>query len=456
VLRLRRDLREGATSLGLIGTSTLRNSEDAELLGLRDRALIGGFDFSHRFRNRTAEFRGHLVGSHVQGSAGAITATQRAPGRYFQRPDADHLELDPTRTSLDGWTGEMVLAKNAGGPWRFASITQARSPGFEVNDLGFTSEVDYVTQFLFLRYTTLVPNPILRSWELNANIWNSWTFGGEDLGLSWNFNGSAVTQSTASSFLSFTGSLPGMSTTLLRGGPAMRTEADIGWSLSFNSDRRRDWQAGWGGNVRVRPESGSLSWSISPNVRWTPSPRVFLQAGPFLRRRLEDRQWVTRLQVDGTPAYLFAALDQTTAGATMRAELTVTSNLSLQIYAEPFHSTGTYDDFKRVSDPLALNYSERFLSLDVARQVGGGYAFGAEDGRQVVFGNPDFSVGQFRANSVLRWEYRPGSTLFLVWSQARDEFGQDSSFGVIDGFDSLFRSAPTNVLMIKASYWINP
>jgi hypothetical protein len=144
---------KGSSAVGLIGTGTFRDGTPSAELGLRDRAFSGGVDFRHRFRDNTLEFKTYLLGSHVSGSEFAsMERTQRSPARYYQRPDADHLTLDPTATSLFGWSANMELFKVGGGPWRYASLTQIRSPGFEVNDLGFMPGADHVNQVGYVGY----------------------------------------------------------------------------------------------------------------------------------------------------------------------------------------------------------------------------------------------------------------------------------------------------------------
>jgi hypothetical protein len=457
VARIQRDFRGGESSVGSILTGAFRDGSSAADLGLHGDALSGGFDLRHRFREGTFEVRGYLLGSRVSGSEEAILATQRAPARYFQRPDADHTNLDPAATSLTGWSGAMELWKTGGGPLRFATLTQVRSPGFEVNDLGFMPRADNISQAAWVGYMHNEPGDRLRRWNVNTNLWSGWTFGGEPMGVGGNVNASATTNGN----LDFWGGVnvngEGLNPTLLRGGPAFRTErAYNGWN-GFNTDGRRDLQLNLNTNWNVRPESDSWFYNVSPNVRWRPSERATLRVGPSWSRRADDRQWVDRVDAGSSPSYVFGRMDQSTLAVNIRAEMAVTTNLSFQLFAQPFLSSGDFTDFRRVADPRAERYGDRFEAVDAELRDGRYRVDLTGDGQEESFRNPDFRTLQFRSNAVLRWEYRPGSTLFLVWAQTRDHFEQNGRFAVGRGLDDLFVSTePENVFMVKVSYWLNP
>ncbi len=455
--RVQRDFRGGSSAVGVIGTAALRDAGAAEELGLRDRAFTGGVDVRHRVRSNTIEIRGYLLGSHVAGSEESILRTQRSSARYFQRPDAEHVTLDETRTSLTGASGSLEVMKVGGGPWVFGGITQLRTPGFEANDLGFMTGADYVAQAGFLGYRQTQPGERLRNWGVNTNLWSVWTTGGEHSDLAGNVNGNLTLNNNWNAYggVGLNGS--SLSATLLRGGPMLRTErAANGW-MGVNSDSRRAVQAGTNINWGVRPESDSWNANVSTNVRWRPSGRTTVRLSPFHNRRVEDRQWLGRMGGDDDPHYLFGRLEQSTTGVTARLDLALSPTLSLQLYGQPFHSSGHFPELRVLGDPRADRYEDRVLPVATSRDAQSrmvGDVTG--DGQAETLGNPDFSVAQFRSNAVLRWEYRPGSTVFVVWSQARDHQGVDGSVGVGDGFGDLFSTRPENVLMVKLNYWLNP
>ncbi len=457
VARVERDLNQGRTTFGSVLTSAVRDRSSAEELELRDRAFAGGVDFSHRFADDRFQARGYLLASHVAGSPEAITRTQRSPARHFQRPDAGHVTLDETRTHLTGHSGALDLVKVGGGPWRGGSLTQWRSPEFEVNDLGFMNAADHFTQALFLGYQQTRSGDLFRRWSLYTNAWASWTFGGERRDLAQNINGNFELQNGWGGWGGVRRGAPSLSPTLLRGGPALRTEEEFGGWFGFYTDSRRDLQLNWGNDWSLRRDSDSWRFHTSPNLRWRPSPSTQIQAGPFLTRNVDGRQWVQRAQADGTDHYVFGRMDQTTVGLNLRADLAVTPTLSVQLYAQPFLSAGEYDGFIRVADPRARSFDHRFQELEAERTSSDRYeaaAPGTDD--PIRFDDPDFNMGRFRSNLVVRWEYRPGSSLFLVWSQARDPRMDGGSFHLGDGLDTLFSQTPRNVFMVKVNYWLNP
>ncbi len=457
VLRVQRDFREGASAIGVIGTATARDGEAADALRLRKNAFTGGVDFRHRFYGNRLELRGSFIGSRVSGSPEAIDRTQRSSARYFQRPDAKHLTLDPDARSMQGYASSVELWKVAGGNWRYALATLVRSPGFEVNDLGFLPQVDAIEQVAFAGYQNTRPGTRLRRWGVNLSGSSSWDFGGENQGLAGNLNTQLTTLENRNVSAGITGATRGLNARALRGGPSLRSDPRVSGWLGGSTDSRKDVQFGISHGASYR-WAGNGSWesNASPWVRWRPNEWATVRVGPSYARRVEDTQWVGRLADSAEPVYVLGRMDQETLGIDIRADLALASTLTLQFYAQPFMSTGAFSDFKRVGDPRAMSHGARFIPITVER-VGSAYQTDLTgDGNQRQFGSPDFNIRQFRSNAVLRWEFRPGSTAYLVWAQSRDFFSQESGQGFGDGFGSIFGSAPENIFMLKVSYWMNP
>ncbi len=457
VLRIQRDLRGGSTAFGVIGTATARDGSVADALHLRREAYSGGVDVRHRFRDNTHEFRGYFVGSHVTGTPEAILRTQRSSARYFQRPDADHLSIDPDATSMQGYAAAVELWKVGGGNWRYALATLVRSPGFEVNDLGFLPQVDMIEQIAFVGYRQNQPSARLRRWSLNVNSWSSWEFSGENQGLGGNVNGQITTLGNWNVWAGVNANTSGLSSRVLRGGPSLRRDPNVNGWVGMNTDGRKDVQFGTNHNFMYRPGGdGSWMFNANPWVRWRPNGWATMRVGPSYTRRAEEAQWVTGVMVGGSPRYILGRMEQETVGMSLRADMALTPTLTLQLYGQPFMSTGSFGDFKQVADPRAASHDERFLPVLAERE---GTRYRADlngDGNLENFHNPDFNVQQFRSNAVLRWEFRPGSTAYLVWAQSRDFFSQDANMGIGDGFSTLFDTQPENVFMVKFSYWLNP
>ncbi len=466
VARIIKDFREGRSAIGLVATATNRGQGVADDLGLRTGGYTGGFDLRHRFAGDDWSTDLSFVASHVRGSPETIERTQRSSARYFQRPDADHVRVDPSRTSLSGWTSNFSVAKIAGGFWRVGTGFQARSPGFEANDVGFMRQTDMFNPWVWGGYHKSTPGAHLLRWNVNVNGWSSYTFGGEHTGAGGNVNGSFTLRSFWNGYTGIGHNVEALSTGILRGGPAFVREA--GWSgwYGVSSDSRQPLRVGLNGWWGARPESGSWNAGFSTDVNVRAGGNFRLSVSPSVSFQQEDRQWITAVGTGvAQPEYVLGHLDQTTAGLTARFDYSFTPDLSLQLYAQPFVASGDYTDFKTVADPRGASYEDRirrFLPTYDARTD----RYSADldgDGAVESFRNPNFNFGQFRSNVVLRWEYRPGSALFLVWSQGRDpcslDFSQcarDGSFDLRGSFDRVFDTRPSNTLLIKASYWLSP
>jgi len=452
--RLSRDFREGRSAVGVISTWTARDAPTSEELALHHAAYAVGIDARHRFGEDRFEVSGYLLASAVRGSAAAISRTQRSPARYFQRPDAEHTDFDPARTSLEGWAGSASFAKISGGYWSYGTGFLARSPGFESNDVGYMREADVVATWAWAGYNHFRPSGPFQRWNLNMNIWAPYSFGGEAFSKSGNVTGTFILKNFWGVYVGVARNVAGLSNTALRGGPMLHQDPSwSGWGGLW-SDSRRSLEIDFGTNWRVMPENGSWSYGANGSLRWRPSSRANVSVGAFMNRRNEALQWVGRFGPE-TPEYVFGRLAQTTAGVTARADWTFTPYLSLQLYAQPFVSAGLYDDFKRVVDSRARVYVDRFTGVMVQAGEDGRINGDIDgDGTLDSFGNPDFSVKQFRSNLVLRWEYRPGSTLFAVWSQGRNHFVRMGDFSFASDLGTLLEQPADDVFMLKVSYWI--
>lgn len=454
VLRLQKDFRDGRSAIGVIGTGLRRDGSVAEQLGLRSGAFSGGLDFRHRFGDERWQVSGYVLGSRVTGSADAIARTQRSAARYYQRPDAGHVEYDPTRTSLSGGSANFDISKFSGGFWRVGTGVQTRTPGFESNDVGFMNNADHVIHWGWLGYHHTTEQGPFRNWMVNFNGWHVWDYDGNRVGTGANVNVNFQLRSFWAGYAGVNQEFAAYSNGMLRGGPLFRREAQTNFWGGFASDSRKAIQVNLGGFGNVRPESDSWTLSFSPNVRIRPSGRASFNVGTFIHRNVDDRQWVDRVDA-GTPSYVFGRIDQTTVGVTARVDYAFTPTLSLQLYAEPFVSAGAYSGFKRVADPVASAYEDRFTRL-APSNVDGRYLVDLDgDGTTESFRDPDFGFRQFRSNAVLRWEYLPGSTLFLVWSQGRDHSTRDGDFAFGESVGDLLGVASDNVFMIKLSYWMS-
>ncbi len=452
VLRLQKDFAEGRSAVGFIGTAVNRDGGVAEELGLRSAAYTGGVDFRHRFGGDAWQLEGYVLGSYVQGSADAIARTQRSPARYYQRPDAEHVSYDVERTSLGGGAANFGIMKFAGSPWRMGTGFQTRTPGFEANDLGYQRDADYLVHWVWGGYHNTTPQGPFRSWLVNLNAWNVWNYDRDRAGTGGNLNVNFQLQNFWQGYGGVNQEMSAWSDGLLRGGPLFRTEAQTNFWAGLGSDARKPVRINVNSWGNVRPESDSWSVGVAPTLSVRPSGRATFSLGTSVSRNLDDRQWVRRIDTDA-PNYLFARIEQTTVGLTARMEYAFTPNLSLQLYAQPFVGSGSYREFKRVADPRAERHADRFEVVE-ARRAGDRYRTEL-DGHPVSFGNPDFNFKQFRSNTVVRWEYSPGSALYVVWSQGRNHSARTGQFDFDSDLGDLFGVMPDNVFMVKVSYWLS-
>jgi hypothetical protein len=457
--RAAREMRRGQTVIGLMGTLVERDLPD-RLSYLHSSAYTGGLNWQHRFRNDTYQLSGRLVGSLVRGSTEAILLTQRSSARYYQRPDADYVELDSTRTSLGGFAFNVNGGRTAGN-WRWNVGVDVRSPGFEVNDVGFQREADRVLQGIWVNRRWLQPGRIFRRFNVNLNQWSAWTFGWDRRSVGANVNANYQLLNYLSGWFGLNRNWRGLHTTALRGGPSIkRPGATNGW-FGFETDNRKTLRGGGTFWIWVEDETGGSGRGGNANLSWRPAANVDLTASPAVEVNRNEWQYLATPTVAGQPVYLFGELRQTTTSLTFRSNLTFSPTLSLQLYAQPFVSSGRYAGFKRVVAPRAdrfLDQFDRFGPDRAARGDSGEVRVDlAGDGTlDLTLPNPDFRVLSFRSNAVLRWEYQLGSTIFLVWQHGRRGFDRDGRFDLSRSLGDLFRSESENVLLLKVSYWLNP
>jgi hypothetical protein len=472
VARVRRDLRGGQTNVGAIVTTVHRRLDGIDgLRFLPGSAYAGGVDWRHRFLGGNWQFNGFVLQSSVQGDTLAIQRLQRSSARFFQRPDAEHVEFDPLRTSLTGTAGLVAINKIAG-TWRTGSGLVYRSPGFEANDIGFMQNSDFYAWDGYVGYHRFKPQGAFRDYNVYWNNNAGWTTDGERTNVSTGFNGNFTLKNLWGGYWGVSQNTAGLSVAGLRGGPALVSPPSTEMWGGFNSDKRR--KVWFGANLNVSRENGTngSSVGVAPYVNVRPSSRFDLSLTPSITWNTEAWQYVgSRLDAGAANErrWVFARMDQRTASLTARLNYIFSPTLSLQFYAQPFISAGDYDEFMEVANPRAEGFGDRFhafsdTEIRPCEDGNGNVVFGVRPraagcGETAAFGysfgNPDFNVRQLNSNAVLRYEYRPGSTLFVVWSQGRSDFTTDGRFQLRSNTSDLLRAPGTNVLLIKMSYWLD-
>src|SRR5256714_8353821 len=456
VVRVQQDLRAGRSAIGGMLTATNRFDLGAAASQLHRAAYAGGLDFRHRFGGATSadyEIFGALFGASVYGTAAAIAETQRSSAHYFQRPDADHIDYDTTRTSLAGFGARLQLDRSSG-RGRHGNAFYTRSPGVEVNDLGIQKVADWSEDFVWAGTVQTQPNSLLNNWSVYGNTWSWWTYGGERTFTPFNVDLQAELRNFLGSFLRVGRRLPAP-TPRFRGGPLLNEEG--GWMAygTFYSPQQKALRVNASYSFLDYDDGGTRSVSFSPTIAWQPWTSATLTLAPTFSNDKTDIFYVAQAGAESTPHYVLGALDRTTTSLTTRLDLAFSPTLTLQLYGQPFLSAGAYSRFKEVVAPRARNYADRFRAI--APELRNNVYTGDLNGDGIVdiqFDNPAFNVREFRSNTVLRWEYRPGSTFFFVWSQGRHSDG-DKAFQLSRDATDLFRTIPENVLLIKMTRWMS-
>jgi uncharacterized protein DUF5916/cellulose/xylan binding protein with CBM9 domain len=433
--RVRREF-ANQSSVGFMVTAANRHLTETTTF-LPKSAFTGGVDWDVRFKSRYS-VTGYLAGSSVSGSADAIDGIEENSRHYFQRPDATVLHLDQAATSLAGASGRVGVSKIGGQRVRFNSQVGFKSPGFELNDVGFLRRADERWMANWFQVRSDAPNRWFRNRNLNFNQWATWNYSGDRLFAGENVNGNVTFINNWSAGGGINHQPMGFDDRLTRGGPGGFTEgyATI-WSW-LNSDNRRRVSVnyfrgrGWNG-------VGSSFADDEIEVTYRPMSALTITSGARLNRSVNDSQWVGKV-TDSRDHYAFAHIDQTTVALTERVNYTMTPNLSIQLYAEPFVSAGDYSRFKELANARTRDYGVRYSP----------YAYDLD-----ANGDPDFNVKSFRTTNVLRWEYKPGSTLFVVWQQARENDAVPGGFRFGRDVRDIFGVTPRNVFLVKLSYWLN-
>ena len=459
VARLQKDWDKGNTILGGMVTSTHRFTDDAALATLPSQAWSGGLDFTRFFGDRAWQLEARAIVSRVAGALPAILALQTNPVHYFQRAGASHLGVDETATSLTGYGGSLRLGTSDKGRLRLRDQFHWYSPGLDLNDVGYLRQADLRVNEVFVGWSEPSPRGPFRTYAFELFREDQWDFGGlrtraasafEASGTfrnKWSVEGELVFQQVTD-------------TRALRGGPALRWHDFFEASAAAGTDasRRASFRAGAEHAWSVDDDSRSTELEGRLNLRL--SNRLALSGRVSYEQKTDNLQYVAAPDAEsGQVAYVLGRIDQDTWDFTFRVNLALSPNLTLQYYGSPFIGTGRYTDFKRATDTLAERYEDRFhlLAPDEITQGEGGRYFADEAAvGRYSFANPDFSFRQFRSNLVARWEYKPGSSLYVVWSQGRTASVPSWNPSFQSNWDELWRTSPDDVFLVKISYWFSP
>jgi hypothetical protein len=434
VVRLNREFSD-QSRLSVMATNTTRSLPD-ELSFLPSSAITGGVDGDMRLGpSSNYSLQAFWAGSHVRGSTQAIDRIQRSNVHSFQRPDATHLRYDPTRTALGGHTGGGSFGKIGGTRVVFSVNAGYRSPGFEINDLGFQDRADQTWADSWIQLKDETPGRFFRTFRFNINQWAGWNFGGDRRNLGGNVNAHWRTLGNWGFGTGATKNLDYFDDRLTRGGPGGLVPGTSSAWAYIETDNRKP--------VSFYFEQGVFSdgYGSHDSSQWArstlrPTSALTVSFELEVSNRRTAQQWVTNRQTADGVQHVFGAIDRTTVGVGTRINYTMSPRLSVQIYARPFVSSGAYESFTELVNPRAASQLDRYQAIDYA-------------------GNPDFNVHSFRTTNVLRWEYRPGSALFVVWQQGRDGFEPRGDFALGRDVSRIFSVPSQNVFLVKVSRWLD-
>jgi hypothetical protein len=442
VLRLTQDLNGGTSGIGVMFTGVNRALDAWSTPVLHREAYTGALQFRHQFLGRRFELSGSLDLTHVAGSAAAIAATQLDPVHLYQRPDGA-VTFDSTRTSLDGDAEEVHFGKISGEHLMFETSYLRRSPGFEINDIGYLRQADQQSWNNWIGLSFNRPTALYRSLRWNMNWWQYWSAAGLPTEAALNTN--LHLQFRNHIFLNAGGTIGQLGNTwcdrCARGGPAVRQDAYISPWISIQGDDRHRVIPSLSANYFESSGGRNSSLDIAPQLTLNVSTRLTASIGADVNTNVSDNQWYGAYAgATGGTHYTFAHLDQKTLSLTADLGYTFTPALSLQWHLQPFVSQGSFTNIRELANPAASNYDARYqpyADTAVTHHLGG------------------VDAKQFNSNVVMRWEYRPGSTLFVVWTQGRNDFQPLAGpEGIRGDLRDLFRLRADNTFLVKFSYWL--
>ena len=465
VASVRRDLRDGGTGVGALVTTVHRDLSDPEFDFLRSAAYTGGVDFFHRFWNNQWVLNGSFSASHIRGDPAAITSAQLSSARYYQRPDQDYVSLDTTATSMTGYATSLQFGKVAGN-WVYGTDFYAYSPGLEVNDAGFESQADRIFSGVRVTRRWLDPGKVLRNFRINATWAQGWNFGGVNQfrELYAGFGGQFLNYWNFSLYGTY--NFRALNDKGTRGGPLMERAPSWNASAFVGTDYRKAVSvAAFGYYARNKYDGWGAGTEVE--ITFRPTSAIDLTLAPSYDRTHSIGMYVTQREDPTAVAtyggrYLFSELLQNSLDATIRADVALSPNLTVQWYLQPFIATGDYVRFKELAEPQTYNFlhygvdGASTIEYDRESRTYTVDPDGSEGPAEpITFADPDFRVRSLRSNLVVRWEYTPGSTLFFVWNHARSGYETDPTLNLFDEIGSVFSDTMQNTFLVKVNYWLS-
>ena len=459
--RVQQEFGPDTSTVSGMATAVLRDLQPGDPLSalLVRRAFGLATDSTLRFKGGQYELRPYAGMIYLQGEPDAVARVQRSSAHYAQRPDRDYHLYDPSRRSLFGYKIGAIFQRTGGQHWIWSVANANESPGFEANDIGRLNSADSHSINGDLRYRETEPGEVLRGYWIGVRQNNEWNYGGDLQVASLQFYTSQTWKNFWRTEGSFTRNFRHLDARLTRGGPLMETPRD--WSLNLELGNRESSQTSWSGKVNIgETEDGGLTREFEGNLTFRPGQQWQVSIDPNLRREINTQQYLTTLETSRPETYgkryVFGTVDRNTNSVQFRLNYTFKPDVNLDVYAEPFAASGHYEDLGELAEPSTR--LRRIYGTDgtTAVQQPDGSLLVTDGDETFTLSNPDFNVHSFRLSVVLRWEWRLGSTLYVVWQQdrrQRESIGDP--IGLFDPFRSL--TAPgNNYFVVKTSFWWSP
>jgi len=464
-----KDLRGGASQIGVLATAMRRGLPgDGSFDWLPSSAFSGGVRFNHQWNDRDWAVYGYVAGSYVQGAESAITRIQRSSIHYWQRPDATRFVLDPNATSMSGRDWRLTLEKQNGEHWTGSVWAAEVSNGFEVNDVGYSTRTEVLDGGAAINYREIQPGRIFRNYELGLRMFHNWSHEALDDAFSvssWNdartgggYNASANVQflNYSNARVQFGYNPQRMDRRQTRGGPMMRLPANYQINANYNTDRRARFSFGLGGGFGWDQAGLGGGGGIFTSFNFQPSDKLSFSLSPSYNRQRTGTQYVTSTSTlayaptYGT-RYLFADLRQNQFSMETRLDWTFSPTLTLQLYAQPLIASGDYLEYKQLATPGTYDFLDlAYTNVDGTNEID----FDNDGTPDYSLVDRDFNLRSLIGNAVLRWEYRPGSALFLVWQRVQGGYAQVGNLDLGRDVNALFAAPADNRFILKVSYWL--
>ncbi len=454
VSQIRKEMNHGNTLAGGILTSTNRFFKDGPLDFLNKNAYTGGFNILQQFHDKTYYIKFAAAGSYINGDSTAMIREQTSSARYYQRPDNSYRKLDSTLHFMSGSSGELMMGKQGNGHFVYYERLRWITPGYESNDLGFLNSSDILEQKTAVSYKENYARKFYSKYSFFSEHGDQWDFSGRSINSWTEVYGSIIFKNYQELSGGVVHYYNQNNARILRGGPMMKLPSYFNTYFDLSSDdRKKLWTSFHFGHFDYH-DGISHSAIYTLNLNWKAGNAVTLGTSFTFNPLINDYQYVAV----SNGKYILGRLKQETAYLTLRAGIYLTPEISIQYYGNPYFSTGNYSDLKKVVKPMSSNYRDRFQSFspgDIALQDNRYTVRDVSDGSVLTFASPDFMYHEFHSNLVFRWEFRPSSNLYLVWTHGRTSYENQSGGNMSDATRGFFSIYPENVFLVKFVYWFS-